>query len=68
MEVFPPYRRIEGRLIAKENGPGSRCYLLVGDELVEVDRITHDILMVGEALRIRATRSNKAINIDRLVP
>jgi len=67
-ETFPPYRKIEGRLIAKENGSGGRYYLLIGEELIEVDWITHDILMIGEALKIRATRSNKAINIDRLVP
>lgn len=68
VDAMPPYRRVEGRLTAKEAGPDGAFYLLVDDEIVEVDRLTFDALMVGEALRILSTRANQAINIDRLVP
>ena len=67
-EAAPPYRRIEGRLVAKERGPEGTYNILVEDEVVEVDWLTFDTLMVGEALRIRCTRDNKAIDIDRLLP
>ena len=49
-------------------GSQSSYFLLVDGEIVEVDWLTFDTLMIGEALRIRSTRDNKAINIDRLLP
>ena len=67
-DAVPPYRRIEGRLVAKEPGPEGKHYILVDSEVVEVDWLTFETLEVGEPLRIRCTRDNKAINIDRLVP
>ena len=66
--AVPPYRRIEGNLISKEARPDGSYYILVADEIVQVDWLTYEMLMVGEALRIRATRDNEAINIDRLMP
>ncbi len=68
LETLPPYRKIEGRLDAKETAPDGTCLILVDSQMVEVDWLTYDMLLEGEALRIRTTRSNKAINIDRLVP
>jgi len=68
LDLLPPYRRVEGRLDAKEVANDGSFYILVDSRMVEVDWLTHDTLMVGEALRIRATRSFKAVSIDRLVP
>lgn len=67
LDPLPPYKWIEGRIDAKEQRFG-RHYLLVGSEIVEVDWLTFDTLDEGEALKVRSTRSNKAISIDRLVP
>ena len=67
LDPLPPYKWIEGRLDAKEQRFG-RYFLLVDREIVEVDWLTFDTLDEGEALKIRSTRSNKAISIDRLVP
>lgn len=68
LAALPPYRRIEGALVAKEAREDGSYFLLVDGEIVEVDWLTFDTLMIGEALRIRSTRDNKAINIDRLLP
>ena len=67
-DAVPPYRKVEGRLEAKEASQAGTFHLLVDSEIVQVDQVTFDTLMVGEALRIRCTRSMKAISIDRLVP
>lgn len=67
IDPLPPYHWIEGRLDAKEKRPEG-YFLLVGQEIVEVDWLTFETLSEGEALRIRSTRSNKAISTDRLVP
>ena len=66
-DPLPPYKWIEGRLDAKEQRFG-RHFLLVDREIVEVDWLTFETLDEGEALKVRSTRSNKAISIDRLVP
>ena len=68
LDALPPYRRIEGRLVAKEASKDGTHYILVDSRMVEVDRFTFDTLMEGEALRVRATRSFRAISIDRLLP
>lgn len=68
LAAVPPYRHLEGILVAKEAREDGTCYILVDNEIVEVDWLTFDILMEGEALRIRSTRDNKAISIDRLLP
>jgi hypothetical protein len=67
LDPLPPYRWIEGRLDTKEERPAGH-FLLVDGEIVEVDWLTFQTLSEGEALRVRCTRSNKAISIDRLVP
>ena len=67
-EVLPPYKKIEGRLSTKECAPDGTHYILVEDQIVEVDWLTFGKLMPGEAVRIRMTRKNKAISIDRLLP
>ena len=68
VDAAPPYRRIEGRVTAKEADRHGGFFLLVDDsEIVEVDWLTYEILMEGEAVRVRCTRSNKAISIDRLL-
>lgn len=68
LNAVPPYKRIEGNLVSKEARPDGTYFILVADEIIEVDWLTYEMLMVGEALRIRATRDNEAINIDRLMP
>ena len=67
-DAVPPYRWIEGNLVAKEAAPDGRYLILVDEEPVHVDAFTFDKLMVGEPLRVRCTRQNRAISIDRLVP
>jgi hypothetical protein len=68
VDALPPYRKVEGRLAAKERGPEGTYHILVDSEIIEVDWLTFETLIVGEALRVRYTRSQQAINIDRLVP
>jgi len=67
-EILPPYRMIEGRLTTKDRAPDGMHYILVEEQIVEVDWFTFGKLMPGEAVRIRMTRKNKAISIDRLLP
>ena len=45
-----------------------RHFIYVSSEKVQVDSATFEILMIGENLKVRFTRGNKAINIDRLIP
>ena len=69
IDLFPPYKIIEGLLEGKEHLDGSPIYVIhVASLKIEVDSYTFDILMIGERLKVRHTRSNKAINIDRLIP
>lgn len=68
VSAAPPYRRIEGSLVAKEAMANGRFFILVDAEIVEVDWLTFEMLIEGEALRIRATRDNRALSIDRLLP
>ena len=68
-DLLPPYRILEGLLEGKEHVEGSSEYKIhVSSQKIEVDSHTFDILMIGETLKVRHTRSNKAINIDRLIP
>ena len=67
-DAFPPYHRAEGLLEAKERDPSGRCYISVGSARVVVDEATFNMLVVGETLRVRYTRGNRAIDIDRLLP
>ena len=68
VSAAPPYRRIEGSLVAKEAMANGRFFILVDAEIVEVDWLTFEMLIEGEALRIRTTRDNRALSIDRLLP
>ena len=66
--IIPPYKKLEGVLIAKESKKEGQYFVLIASEIIEVDWLTYSRLIEGEALRILATRDNKAISIDRLLP
>ena len=68
VDALPPYKRVEGILADKGTDTRGNHYLLVGTEIIGVDWLTFELLIIGEPLRIRATRANQAINIDRLSP
>ena len=67
-DAFPPYRKVEGPLENKETGSNGKRYICIGSARVEVDENTFNSLVEGENLRVRYTRGNRAINIDRLMP
>ena len=68
-DACPPYRYAEGLLEGKESlGPDEKHVIFVASCKVEVDEHTFDNLMIGEHVRVRSTRSGRAINIDRMVP
>ena len=66
-DAIPPYRKVEGPLETKEMDPDGGFYINVGGARVEVDTATFGWLVVGENLRVRYTKGNRAINIDRLL-
>lgn len=66
--ILPPYKWVEGRLISKEIANDGKYYILMEDQILEIDWLTFEKLMPGEALRLRVTRSNRVISIDRLLP
>ncbi len=68
VDALPPYKRVEGILADKGTDTRGNHYILVDEEIIGVDWLTFEMLMIGEPLRIRATRANQAINIDRLSP
>ncbi len=69
VDAFPPYHYVEGLLETKEtDSTGRKHYIWVASAKVEVDKSTSETLIVGENLRVRYTRGNRAINIDRLMP
>ena len=68
LDCCPPYKTIEGLLEVKEVDDQERHFIYMSSEKVQVDSATFEILMIGENLKIRFTRGNKAINIDRLIP
>jgi|TARA_B100001750_G_scaffold215603_1_gene199690 hypothetical protein len=68
LDCCPPYKTIEGLLEVKEVDDQERHFIYVSSEKVQVDSATFEILMIGENLKVRFTRGNKAINIDRLIP
>ncbi len=67
-EILPPYKVVQGRLIDKNKSEFGDCHILVEQELIIVDEMTLNALVVGEALKLRITRDNRAIEIKRLVP
>ena len=69
VDSCPPYIHIEGLLEGKEVLQDSdKTVIYISSKRVEVDPYTFGILMIGENLRIRATRSYRAVSIDRIVP
>ena len=68
IDALPPYKRVEGLLADKGTDSRGNHHILVNNEIIGVDWLTFETLISGEPLRIRATRANQAINIDRLSP
>ena len=66
-DILPPYSIAEGVLEAKDTGNG-RFYIIVAGARVQVDGTTYEILGIGEQLRVRYTKGNRATNIDRFIP
>ena len=66
VDMFPPYRRVEGQLRDKGTDPHGEYNLLIEDQIVLVDWLTYETLIVGEPLRILMTRTNRAIKSDRV--
>ena len=67
-KILPPYKVVQGRLVDKNKNDFGDCHILVEQELIIVDEMTMNTLGVGEALKLRLTRDNRAIEIKRLVP
>ena len=67
-DAIPPYHIVQGPLDAKETGQAGAYYIHVAGAKVQVDEATFEALSVGEMLKVRYTRRNRAINIDRYVP
>jgi len=68
-DACPPYRYTEGLLEGKEYLDQEESYVIfVSSNRVQVDEYTFDNLMIGEHVKIRSTRTGRAVNIDRMVP
>ena len=68
-DALPPYHTVEGYLETKATtADGSKHYIWVASTRIEVDPQTFELLIVGENMRVLCTKSNRAINIDRLIP
>ncbi len=68
-DACPPYRYTEGLLEGKEYLEKEERYVIfVASDRVEVDEYTFDNLMIGEQVKVRSTRTGRAVNIDRMVP
>ena len=69
VDSCPPYIHIEGLLEGKEVlDDNDKTVIYISSKRVEVDPYTFGILMIGENLRIRSTRSYRAVSIDRIIP
>ena len=69
VDSCPPYIYIEGLLEGKEVlNDDEKTVIYISSKRVEVDPYTFGILMIGENLRIRSTRSYRAVSIDRIIP
>ena len=69
VDSCPPYIHIEGLLEGKEVlEDNDKTVIYISSKRVEVDPYTFGILMIGENLRIRSTRSYRAVSIDRIMP
>lgn len=67
VDLVPPYHTIVGELKRKEFSSDNSPYLIVGRERILVDPSVFDLLQEGEQLKIRSTRSKRAISIERLI-
>ena len=67
-DALPPYRTALGVLDAKETCDDGKFYIHVAGSRIEVDETTCHILKIGEKLKVRYTRGDRAINIDRYLP
>ena len=67
-DALPPYRTAQGVLDAKETCDDGKFYIHVAGSRVEVDETTCQTLEIGEMLKVRYTRGDRAINIDRYLP
>ena len=69
VDSCPPYIHIEGLLEGKEVlDDNDKTVIYISSKRVDVDPYTFGILMIGENLRIRSTRSYRAVSIDRIIP
>ena len=69
VDSCPPYIHIDGLLEGKEVlDENDKTVIYISSKRVEVDPYTFGILMIGENLRIRSTRSYRAVSIDRIIP
>ena len=68
VDAVPPYHIFEGPLSDKARDESGKCWIRCGGNPVQVDPYTFEALEVGERLRLRYTRGNRAVSIDRLVP
>ena len=69
VDSCPPYIHIDGLLEGKEVlDDNDKTVIYISSKRVEVDSYTFGILMIGENLRIRSTRSYRAVSIDRIIP
>ena len=69
VDSCPPYIHIDGLLEGKEVlDDNDKTVIYISSKRVEVDPYTFGILMIGENLRIRSTRSYRAVSIDRIIP
>ena len=64
-DALPPYYVTEGILESKRIDDSGGYTLLINGSQISVDHATYHILDIGERLRVRYTRSARAINIDR---
>lgn len=68
IDALPPYKKFEGLLADKGVDARGHYHILVDNEIIGVDWLTFEMLIVGEPVRVRATRANQAISVDRLLP
>lgn len=63
---LPPYYEVHGSVKAKETNDNGMPYIIVNAAVIEVDRVTYGRLAVGDNLRVKYTRTARAISIDKL--
>lgn len=63
---LPPYYEVQGPIKSKETRDDGMPYIIVNSSRVEVDAVTFSRLSVGDNLKVRFTRTAKAISIDKL--